>query len=68
MVILPLFGSIFRSPPANETGKSFAKSRAKYGLDPAGKVNLSNPARRVAVASIWMSLSNVSVKYPGVAS
>jgi len=61
-------GSIFSSPPANDTGKSFARSRAKYGLDPEGKVNLSNPARRVAVASIRISLFNVKEKYPGDAS
>ncbi len=34
----------------------------KYGLDPDGNVNLSNPARRVAVASMVILLSNVKAK------
>lgn len=65
---LPFAGSISSVPPANELGRSLARSSTKYGLEPAGKVNLSRPARRVAVASILILLSSVCAKYPGEAS
>ena len=62
IVILPCGGSMSNSPPAKELGKSLARSKTKYGLESGGKVNLSSPARRVAVASILISLSKVRVK------
>jgi len=40
----------------------------KYGLQPCGNLKCSNPARRVDVASILISLSKVSEKYAGYAS
>ena len=49
-------------------GRSFERSRTKYGFDPLGNVKRSKPARRVEVASILISLSSVDVKYPGDAS
>lgn len=67
-LILPASGSISRVPPAKDAGRSLARSRTKYGLDPVGKVKRSSPARRVAVASILMLLSRVRLKYPGEAS
>jgi len=68
MVILPFTGSMLSSPPAKDAGKSFARSRTKYGLEPDGNVNRSKPARRVAVASILILLLRVREKYPGEAS
>ncbi len=59
MVILPFAGSMSRVPPAKELGRSLARSRTKKGFELEGNVNLSSPARRVAVASILMSLSKV---------
>ena len=61
-VTLPRFGSISMTPPPKLAGKSFARSSTKYGLDPLGNVNRSKPARRVVVASIWISLSSVNEK------
>ena len=68
IVILPFSGSMVSCPPLKVTGKSFARSRTKYGLEPDGNVNRSKPARRVAVASILILLSRVKEKYPGEAS
>lgn len=62
MVILPCIGSMVSSPPAKDAGKSFARSRTKYGLEPDGNVNRSKPARRVAVASILILLLRVREK------
>jgi hypothetical protein len=49
-------------------GRSFERSRTKYGFEPWGNVKRSNPARLVDVASILILLSRVDVKYPGEAS
>lgn len=68
IVILPSVGSMFNEPPAKDAGKSFARSKTKYGVVLSGNVNLSRPARRVEVASILISLSSVRAKYPGEAS
>ena len=55
-------------PPPKLAGRSLTKSRTKKGLFPLGNVNLSKPALRVDVASIWILLFNVKEKYPGDAS